>query len=401
MSGTPILHADLDAFYASVEQRDDRSLAGLPLIVGKGVVLACSYEAKARGVRTAMGVNQALRTCPEARVVPPRMGAYSEASAQVYEIFASFSPVVEGLSIDEAFLDVDGLEGISGSPMETARELRVRVREEAGLAISVGLARTKFLAKIASAQAKPDGLLAVQPDRERDFLDPLPIEVVWGVGRVTSGRLRGVGIETVGDLARSDPLRLAGVIGHSSAERLVDLANNRDPRPVRKRDPRKSFGAQSAFPAGSLSAEEVRATLASLVDRAAGRLRASGQTARTVTVGVRFEDMSRATRSKTFEAPADRTDLLLVSARELLGSAAAGEIERLSLVGVSFGGLERGTAVQLALPLAEGPGSEGPREPEALDRALDDLRGRYGSGAVTRASLVDSEQSGAAPVLPD
>ncbi len=262
MTETPILHADLDAFYASVEQRDDPSLAGRPVIVGKGVVLACSYEAKARGVRTATGVTHALRVCPDATLVPPRMEAYSEASTEVYEIFSSLSPVVEGLSIDEAFLDVAGLEEISGGAVETARGLRARVRDEAGLAISVGLARTKFLAKIASAQAKPDGLLVVEPDRERDFLEPLPIEVVWGVGRVTSGRLRGIGIESVGDLARCDPLRLAPVIGRSAARHLVDLANNRDPRPVRKRDPRKSFGAQSAFPAGSLAPDEIGARLA-------------------------------------------------------------------------------------------------------------------------------------------
>lgn len=401
MTGTTILHADLDAFYASVEQRDEPSLAGLPLIVGKGVVLACSYEAKARGVKTAMGIEQAVRACPEARVVAPRMDAYSAASTEVYEIFSSLSPVVEGLSIDEAFLDVEGLEGISGSPTETAHELRARVRDEAGLAISVGLARTKFLAKIASAQAKPDGLLVVEPDRERDFLEPLPIEVVWGVGRVTSGRLRGIGIESVGDLARCDPLRLAPVIGRSAARHLVDLANNRDPRPVRKRDPRKSFGAQSAFPAGSLAPDEIGARLASLVDRAAGRLRASGQTARTVTVAVRFDDMSRATRSKTFEAPIDRTDLLLETARGLLGTVTTDGQGRLNLVGVSLGGLDSGSAVQMTLPLAGEVAAKDQDSPEALDRALDDLRGRYGSGAVTRASLVDSEQSGAAPVLPD
>jgi DNA polymerase-4 len=401
VTDTPILHADLDAFYASVEQRDDPSLAGRPVIVGKGVVLACSYEAKALGVRTATGVTQALRACPEATVVPPRMEAYSEASAEVYEIFASFSPVVEGISIDEAFLDVAGLEEISGGAVETARRLRATVRDEAGLAISVGLARTKFLAKIASGQSKPDGLLAIGPDRERDFLRPLPIEVVWGVGRVTSGRLRGLGIETVGDLADSDPLVLAGVIGRSAAGRLVDLANNRDPRPVRKRDPRKSFGAQSAFPAGSLSTEKIGATLASLVDRATGRLRAASKATRTVTVGVRFDDMSRATRSRTFENPTDRTDLLLEAARELLDAASGGEMDRLTLVGVSLGGLEADPAVQMTLPLVEGPSGRYPESPEALDRALDDLRDRYGSAAITRASLVDGPDSGPTPVLPE
>ncbi|MFM9150452.1 MAG: DNA polymerase IV, partial [Solirubrobacterales bacterium] len=310
MTGTPILHADLDAFYASVEQRDDRSLAGLPVIVGKGVVLACSYEAKAMGVRTATGVGQALRICPEAKVVAPRMEAYSEASARVYEIFARFSPLVEGLSIDEAFLDVRGLEGISGDPVETAEGLRAAVRKEVGLSISAGLASTKFLAKIASAQAKPDGLLAISPEREREFLAPLPIEAVWGVGRVSSAKLRGIGINTDGELAETDPTMLARVTGRSAAERLVALANNRDPRPVRPRDPRKSFGAQSAFPAGSLDPDEIRATLASLVDRATGRLRDARKLTRTVTVGVRFADMSRATSRSAADRPVTRASMV-------------------------------------------------------------------------------------------
>lgn len=400
MSGTPILHADLDAFYASVEQRDDPTLKGLPVIVGKGVVLACSYEAKARGVRTAMGVGQALRACPEARVVPPRMDAYSEASASVYEIFNSFSPVVEGLSIDEAFLDVAGLERISGSPVETAGSLRSAVQERVGLKISAGLARTKFLAKIASAQAKPDGLLAVEPDDEASFLRPLPVEAVWGVGRVTSGRLRSLGIATVGDLADCDPSMLAGLIGRSSAERLVDLANNRDPRPVKRRDPRKSIGAQSAFPAGSRDADEAGVTLASLVDRAAGRLRAAGKVTATVTVGVRFEDMTRATRAKTLDPPTDRTALILEVARDLLTLASAEGGDRLTLVGVSLGNLGSTAPTQMSLPLGEGAAEEA-MAPEALDRALDDLRDRYGSEAVTRASLVERSDAGPTPVLPD
>ncbi|MFM9045255.1 MAG: DNA polymerase IV [Solirubrobacterales bacterium] len=401
MTGTPILHADLDAFYASVEQRDDRSLAGLPVIVGKGVVLACSYEAKAMGIRTATGVGQALRICPEAKVVAPRMEAYSEASARVYEIFARFSPLVEGLSIDEAFLDVRGLEGISGDPVETAEGLRAAVRKEVGLSISAGLASTKFLAKIASAQAKPDGLLAISPEREREFLAPLPIEAVWGVGRVTSGKLRGIGITTVGELAETDPTMLARVTGRSAAERLVALANNRDPRPVRPRDPRKSFGAQSAFPAGSLDPDEIRATLASLVDRATGRLRDARKLTRTVTVGVRFADMSRATRSRSLESPTDRTDLVLEAARELLDSAGGAELGELTLVGVALGNLETDGAVQMELPLDREPEAADPETPGSLDRALDDLRGRYGTEAVTRASLVERPGTGATPVLPE
>ncbi|MFM9078312.1 MAG: DNA polymerase IV, partial [Solirubrobacterales bacterium] len=377
------------------------SLAGLPVIVGKGVVLACSYEAKAMGVRTATGVGQALRICPEAKVVAPRMEAYSEASARVYEIFARFSPLVEGLSIDEAFLDVRGLEGISGDPVETAEGLRAAVRKEVGLSISAGLASTKFLAKIASAQAKPDGLLAISPEREREFLAPLPIEAVWGVGRVTSGKLRGIGITTVGELAETDPTMLARVTGRSAAERLVALANNRDPRPVRPRDPRKSFGAQSAFPAGSLDPDEIRATLASLVDRATGRLRDARKLTRTVTVGVRFADMSRATRSRSLESPTDRTDLVLEAARELLDSAGGAELGELTLVGVALGNLETDGAVQMELPLDREPEAADPEAPGSLDRALDDLRGRYGTEAVTRASLVDRPGTGATPVLPE
>jgi DNA polymerase-4 len=398
---TPILHADLDAFYASVEQRDDPDLAGLPVIVGSGVVLACSYEAKAFGVKTAMNVGQAVRLCPEAKVVPPRMEAYSEASRQVYEVFADTSPVVEGLSIDEAFLDAGGLENISGTPAETARQLRRTVREKVSLAISVGVARTKFLAKIASAAAKPDGLLVVEPDREEEFLHPLPVEALWGVGRVTSEKLRGMGITQVGQIAMSDPERLAASIGNAAAARLVDLANNRDPRPVRPREPRKSIGAQSAFPAGSRNDEEVDALLASLVDRAARRLRAAERRCRTVSVGLRFGDMSRATRSSTLPAPSDGTTEILSEARSLLESlrprvASSG----LTLVGVSLESLEAATGSQLALPLTGEDGTRG-EAGEALDRALDDLNERFGQEAVTRASLVGLDRNSGSPILPD
>lgn len=401
MTETAILHADLDAFYASVEQRDDPSLAGLPVIVGSGVVLACSYEAKALGVKTATPVREALRHCPEARVVPPRMEAYSAVSSDVYAIFAEVSPVVEGISIDEAFLDASGLENISGTPVETAEHLRRAVRDGVGLAISVGVARTKFMAKMASARAKPDGLLVIEPDREQAFLHPLPIEALWGVGEVTSGRLRAMGISTVGEIASCDPDRLAAALGRSSASRLIDLSNNRDPRPVRPRAPRKSIGAQSAFPKGSKSGPEVEALLASLVDRASGRLRKAGKACRTISVGVRFGDMSRATRSRSFPAPTDSTEEILVSARALLDSLEA-EIGSLglTLVGISLESLEEPEGVQLALPLGDERGADSPDD-GSLDRALDDLRERYGVDSVTRASLVDLERNQGSPVLPD
>src|SRR6478672_9728897 len=219
-----ILHADLDAFYASVEQRDDPRLRGRPVIVGGGVVLAASYEAKACGVRTAMGGRQARRLCPSAIVVPPRMSAYSEASKAAFRIFEDSSPLVEGLSIDEAFLDVRGMERISGTPTEIAARLRRDVRERVGLPITVGVARTKFLAKVASGVAKPDGLLVVPADRELEFLHPLPIERLWGVGAVTSDRLRRLGITTVGQVAQMSEAVLVTILGRASGRHLYALA---------------------------------------------------------------------------------------------------------------------------------------------------------------------------------
>ncbi|HEV3227191.1 MAG TPA: DNA polymerase IV, partial [Acidimicrobiales bacterium] len=227
-----ILHADLDAFYASVEQRDDAALRGRPVIVGMGVVLAASYEAKAYGVRTAMGGAQALRLCPSAVVVPPRMSAYSEASKAVFAVFDDTTPLVEGISIDEAFLDVGGLRRLSGTPVEIAVKLRRNVRERVGLPITVGVARTKFLAKVASAVGKPDGLLVVPPDREMDFLHPLPVERLWGVGAVTAGKLRARGIERVGEVAQLPESSLVSMLGVASGHHLHALAHNRDPRPV-------------------------------------------------------------------------------------------------------------------------------------------------------------------------
>src|SRR5689334_4210194 len=214
-TGRMILHADLDSFFASVEQRDDPSLRGRPVIVGGGVVLAASYEAKARGVYTPMGGRQALRLCPDAVVVPPRMTVYTEASRALYAVFEEATPVVEGLSIDEAFLDVRGMERSVGTPLEIARRLRRTVREQVGIPVTVGIARTKFLAKVASAAAKPDGLLLVPPQRERAFLHPLPVEAMWGVGRVTAARLRNRGIATIGDLARVPEGALHAMLGRA------------------------------------------------------------------------------------------------------------------------------------------------------------------------------------------
>ncbi|MEX0851028.1 MAG: DNA polymerase IV, partial [Gaiellaceae bacterium] len=269
-----ILHADLDAFFASVEQRDDPRLRGRPVIVGAGVVLAASYEAKAYGVRTAMGGAQARRLCPHAIVVQPRMSAYSEASKAVFEVFDDTTPLVEGLSIDEAFLDVRGLQRIAGAPKEIAVRLRQEVLDQVGLPITVGIARTKFLAKVASGVAKPDGLLVVPPDGELAFLHPLPVERLWGVGRVTAEKLHSRGITTVGKVAQLDERVLVYMLGRAAGRQLHALAHNRDPRPVRVGRRRRSIGAQRALGRRPRSHDEIDAIVLALVDRLARRLRA-------------------------------------------------------------------------------------------------------------------------------
>src|SRR5712691_6361328 len=291
-----ILHADVDAFYASVEQRDDPRLRGRPVIVGAGVVLAASYEAKAYGVRTAMGGAQARGLCPQAIVVEPRMSAYAEASKAVYRVFEDTTPLVEGLSIDEAFLDVRGMRRLSGAPAEIAGRLRREVRLRVGLPITVGVARTKFLAKVASGVAKPDGLIVVPPDRELAFLHPLPVERLWGVGPVTADKLRELGLATVGEVAQLAEAVLVAILGRSSGRHLHALAHNRDPRPVQVGRRRRSIGSQCALGRSPRSAEAVDAVVVGLVDRVTRRMRAAGRVGRTVVLRLRFDDFSRATR---------------------------------------------------------------------------------------------------------
>src|SRR5215204_154588 len=277
-----ILHADVDSFYASVEQRDDPSLRGRPVIVGAGVVLAASYEAKACGVATAMNGALAHRLCPRAVVVAPRMSAHAEASGAVYRVFEDTTPLVEGLSIDEAFLDVRGLRRLSGTPTEIAARLRVEVRERVGLPITVGIARTKFLAKVASGVAKPDGLLAVPPDRELAFLHALPIERLWGVGVVTADKLHRHGITTVGQVACLRESSLVSLLGRASGRQLHALAHNRDPRHVDGRRRRGSIGSQCALGWRRRSAEDVDAVLVGIVDRVTRRMRKAHRVGRTV-----------------------------------------------------------------------------------------------------------------------
>jgi DNA polymerase IV len=391
-----ILHADLDSFYASVEQRDDPRLRGRPVIVGAGVVLAASYEAKAHGVRTAMGGATARRLCPDAVVVSPRMSAYSEASKAVFKVFDDFSPVVEGLSIDEAFLDVRGLEHIKGMPHEVAVQLRRAVRTRVGLPITVGVARTKFLAKVASAVAKPDGLLVVPPDGELAFLHPLPVERLWGVGKVTSKKLRDVGITTVAEVARLPENALVSIVGRAAGRHLHALAHNRDPRRVRSGRRRRSMGTQHAMGRRApRSWEALDANLVALVDRLARRLRAAGRVCRTVVLRLRFDDFSRATRSTTILEPTAQTQKILATARGLLAAAMPLiESKGITLIGISLTNLEDDWAIQLALPFDR-------RRESAIDAVLDDIRDRFGTKAITRAVLLGRDNHLTVPLLPD
>ena len=387
-----ILHADLDAFFASVEQRDDPRLRGRPVIVGMGVVLAASYEAKAFGIETAMGGRRARRLCPDAIVVTPRMSAYAQASKDVYAIFDDTTPAVEGLSIDEAFLDVRGMRRIAGSPLEIAVRLRRRVLEEVGLPLTVGIARTKFLAKVASGVAKPDGLLVVPPGRELAFLHPLPVERLWGVGQATAAKLHARGITSVGHVAELAEDTLVGMLGRAAGRHLHALSHNRDPRPVRPGRRRGSIGSQRARRPRSRA--EIDETLIALVDRVTRRLRLARRVGRTVVLRLRFDDFSRATRSHTLARPTDETWVVLVTARWLLETAIP-LIERrgLTLVGVTVGDLQNADAVQLRLPL-DPHGS-------ALDAAIDDVRARFGPRALTRAVLLGRDERQAPPLLPD
>src|SRR5436190_20986839 len=338
---------------------------------------------------------QARRLCPRAVVVEPRMSAYAEASKAVYSVFEDTTPLVEGLSIDEAFLDVRGLERIAGTPTEIAVRLRGEVLARVGLPITVGVARTKFLAKVASAVAKPDGLLVVPPDRELAFLHPLPVERLWGVGPATAAKLRDRGITSVGQVARGDEDALVAMLGPAAGRKLYALARNRDPRPVHAGRRRGSIGSQCALGRSRRSDDAVDAVVLGLVDRVTRRMRAAGRIGRTVVLRLRFDDFSRATRAHTLPRGTAETQAVLATTRWLLATASP-MIERdgLTLVGVSVANLEDDGALQLPLPLD-------PRSGVALDAALDEIRERFGTGAITRAVLLGRDTSLVVPLLPD
>jgi DNA polymerase-4 len=397
-----ILHADLDSFYASVEQRDDPRLRGRPVVVGGGIVLAASYEAKRTGVYTPMPEHRARRLCPDLVVVPPRFDAYTTASAAVFEVFHDTTPLVEGLSIDEAFLEVGGLRRISGTAVEIGARLRAEVLARVGLPITVGIARTKFLAKVASGVAKPDGLLLVEPHRELEFLHPLPVGKLWGVGPVTEHKLRERGIHTVGEVARLDEQHLVAMLGAASGRHLYALAHNRDPRRVEVGRRRGSIGSQQALGRGRKDPATVEALLLGIVDRVTRRMRTAGRVGRTVTVRFRYDDYERATRARSLAHPTAATDPIGDVALAILRAEADTVARRgLTLIGLSVSGLRRSVdgAEQLVLPFGhavrDGVAVTG------LDGTLDALRSRFGSGALTRASLLRQRQGFEVPKLPD
>jgi DNA polymerase-4 len=389
-----VLHADLDSFFASVEQRDDPALLGRPVIVGGGVVMACSYEARARGVRTAMGGRQAKRLCPDAVVVPPRMDAYSAASKDVFEVFRDTTPLVEGISIDEAFLEVGGLRRIRGEPSTIAAQLRVDVRDRVGLPISVGVARTKYLAKVASAMSKPDGLLVVHVEDELRFLHALPVERLWGVGPKTSEKLHSVRLHTVGQVAAFGLSELVQLLGPAAAHHLHALAHNRDPRRVETGRRRRSMGSQHAVGRGPHSPAELDVVLLGLVDRVTRRLRTAGRVGSTVTLRLRFDDFTRSTSSRTLPRPTSSTETVLQTARLLMRSRADEIADRgCTLIGISVNGLDD-HAAQLVLPFTASSGT-------ALDVAVDAVRDKYGSKAVRRAAQIGRTERAPMPILPD
>jgi len=384
-----ILHADLDAFYASVEQLLDPSLRGRPIAVGGGVVLAASYEAKAFGVRGGMPGRRARELCPQLTFVNGHFGEYQRLGDAAIAVLGDFTPLVERISIDEAFADVAGCTHLFGSPAEIAKSIRQRVRAELGLPISVGVARTKHLAKIASQVAKPDGLLVVDPATELEFLHDLPVELMWGVGPVAKARLAEIGVLTIGQLAKTPGHSLEQLLGPAASEKLAALAWNRDAREITPHRRARSAGAQSAL--GRKPAEEqvFRPTLRHLADRIGARLRAKYLTCRTVTARVRFADLHAVTRSVTLEAPISATAILAEIAEELVRTALADHPEEktISLLAISASQLEANAELQFELPLglqdeARRPGSRKGLARHAADRAVDKIRDRFGWGAV-------------------
>ncbi|HKH88656.1 MAG TPA: DNA polymerase IV [Acidimicrobiales bacterium] len=384
-----ILHADLDAFYASVEQLLDPELRGRPIAVGGGVVLAASYEARTFGVHGGMSGWMARQLCPNLRFVAGHFAEYQRLGDAVIDVFRDFTPLVERLSIDEAFLEVAGAVHLFGAPVEIARAIRRRVRHEIGLPVSVGVARTKHLAKVASQVAKPDGLVVVEPERESEFLRPLPVGLIWGVGPVTRARLERARIRTIGELAATRSSLLQQLLGKEVGAKIASLATNHDPRAVETARGAASVGAQAALGRRTPTRELIRPTLCYLSDRVGTRLRASRRAGRTITVRVRFADLRSVTRSVTVPVAVSATLTLTELATELVGTALADHPEehQITLLAVSVSKLVDEPALQLELPLGIAEDRQRPGTPIgaarwSVDRSVDAVRSRFGRTAV-------------------
>jgi DNA polymerase IV len=399
-----ILHADLDAFYASVEQLLDPSLRGRPIAVGGGVVLAASYEARAFGVRSGMPGRRARELCPELTFVSGHFTEYQRLGDAAIQVLGDYTPLVERISIDEAFADVVGSIHLFGPPVDIAKTIRRRVREELGLPISIGVARTKHLAKIASQVAKPDGLVVVNPEIEPDFLHDLPVELMWGVGPVTKARLAENGVLTIGQLARLPRGSLEPLLGEAVGQKLAALAWNRDPREIQTHRRARSAGAQSALGKKPAAVAVFRPTLRHLADRVGSRLRAKYRLGRTVSVRVRFADLRSVTRSITLPAPISATATLAEIAEDLVRDALADhpDEQTISLLAISVSNLEDHSAVQLEFPLgledeARRPGAKKGMARLVVDHAVDKVRDRFGWEAIGYASVA----LGASRLVPD
>lgn len=390
-----ILHADLDAFYASVEQLLNPELRGKAIAVGGGVVLAASYEAKAYGVRGGMAGRRARELCPHLLFVDGHYKEYQRLGDAAIRVLGDFTPLVERISIDEAFADVSGTEHLFGPPIAIAKTIRARVKAELGLPISVGIARTKHLAKIASQVAKPDGLVLVDPAHELAFLHELPVELMWGVGPVTKAKLHSEGILTIGELANTPGRSLRHLLGEAAGGKLGELAWNRDPREIEVRHRSRSVGAQSALGKRSASETVLRPTLLHLADRIGSRLRAKSLSGRTITARVRFADMRAVTRSATLSAPIAATTTLTEIAEDLVRMALTDHPDErfISLLAISVSHLEKSPMLQLELPLGlaneqQRPGTGRGAARWSADRAVDAVRDRFGWEAIGYGSLV-------------
>jgi DNA polymerase-4 len=382
-----IIHVDMDAFYASVERLDDPALEGLAVIVGglgrRGVVATANYEARKYGVHSAMPMGQARRLCPRARFIRPRMDRYREKSAEVFSVFRAFTPLVEGLSLDEAFLDVTGSLRLFGGPLEIAQQIKHRIHAETGLTASVGVAHNKFLAKLASDARKPDGLLWIREEQVRDFLDPMPITRMWGIGKQTAPKLKALGILTIGQLRQADVALLRPVLGHRLGH-FQDLARGADGREVEPQRPDQSISHEVTFDSDIGDGAELLAELQRQTESVAQRLRAQGLMARTVVVKIRDRDFRTVTRSRSLRACSSSTRTLYRMARALFENWRSDHrTTPLRLLGVGVTGLEPGGSGARAV--GDNLDSRGEQD---IDRVADQINRRYGDAGLIHAQTL-------------